>query len=257
MKAVILAGGLGTRISEETVIKPKPMIEIGGRPILWHIMKIYSFHGINEFIICCGYKGYVIKEYFANYFLHQSDITFDMSKNEMKIHQERSEPWKVTLIDTGEYTMTGGRIKRIKSYLDEGDDFCLTYGDGIANIDISKLIFFHKSHGKIATLSAVYPPGRFGALEINENQVTSFYEKPRGDGAFINGGYFVLKPNALDYIAGDATIWEHQPLNNLATDGELMSFKHEDFWQPMDTLRDKHYLEEIWETGNAPWKLWN
>lgn len=257
MKAVILAGGLGTRISEETIIKPKPMIEIGGKPILWHIMKIYSFHGINDFIICCGYKGYVIKEYFANYFLHQSDITFDMSKNEMKIHQERAEPWKVTLIDTGEKTMTGGRIKRIKSYLNEGEDFCLTYGDGLANIDISKLISFHKSHGKVATLSAIYPPGRFGALEITDSQVTSFYEKPRGDGALINGGYFVLKPNALDYIKGDATIWEQEPLNNLAKNGELMSFKHEYFWQPMDTLRDKHYLEKLWETGKAPWKLWN
>ncbi|MBL6590158.1 MAG: glucose-1-phosphate cytidylyltransferase [Flavobacteriaceae bacterium] len=257
MKAVILAGGLGTRISEETVLKPKPMIEIGGKPILWHIMKIYSFHGINDFIICCGYKGYVIKEYFANYFLHQSDITFDMSKNEMKIHQERAEPWKVTLIDTGENTMTGGRIKKIKSYLNEEEDFCLTYGDGLANMDISKLVSFHKNHGKVATLSAVYPPGRFGALEITENRVTNFYEKPRGDGALINGGYFVLKPNALDYIKGDATIWEQEPLNNLATDGELMSFKHEDFWQPMDTLRDKHYLEELWETGKAPWKLWD
>ena len=257
MKAVILAGGLGTRISEETIIKPKPMIEIGGKPILWHIMKIYSFHGINEFIICCGYKGYVIKEYFANYFLHQSDITFDMSKNEMKIHQERAEPWKVTLIDTGENTMTGGRIKRINSYLNEGEDFCLTYGDGLANIDISKLVSFHKNHGKVATLTAIYPPGRFGALEITENRVTSFYEKPRGDGALINGGYFVLKPNALDYIKGDVTIWEQEPLNNLATDGELLSFKHEDFWQPMDTLRDKHYLEELWETGKAPWKLWD
>ena len=257
MKAVILAGGLGTRISEETIVKPKPMIEVGGKPILWHIMKIYSFHGINEFIICCGYKGYIIKEYFANYFLHQSDITFDMSNNEMKIHQERAEPWKVTLIDTGENTMTGGRIKRIKSYLNEGEDFCLTYGDGLANIDIGKLVSFHKTHGKIATLSAIYPPGRFGALEITENQVTSFCEKPRGDGALINGGYFVLKSNALDYIKGDATIWEQEPLNNLATDGELMSFKHEDFWQPMDTLRDKHYLEELWKTSKAPWKLWD
>ena len=257
MKLVILAGGLGTRISEETIIKPKPMIEIGGKPVLWHIMKIYSYHRINEFIICCGYKGYIIKEYFANYFLHQSDITFDMSKNEMKIHQERAEPWKVTLIDTGENTMTGGRIKRIKSYLNEGEDFCLTYGDGLANINISKLVSFHKTHGKIATLSAIYPPGRFGALEITENQVTRFYEKPRGDGALINGGFFVLKSNALDYIHGDSTIWEQEPLNNLATDGELMSFKHEDFWQPMDTLRDKHYLEELWETGKAPWKLWD
>ena len=256
MKAVILAGGLGTRISEETIIKPKPMIEIGGKPILWHIMKIYSFHGINDFIICCGYKGYVIKEYFANYFLHQSDITFDMSKNEMKIHQERVEPWKVTLIDTGEQTMTGGRIKRIKDYLDNGEDFCLTYGDGLANIDITKLIAFHKNHNKLATLSAIYPPGRFGALDIKENQVTSFSEKPRGDGAFINGGFFVLNSKALDYIQDDNTIWEQEPLKKLATDGELMSFKHEDFWQPMDTLRDKHLLEELWESEKAPWKLW-
>ena len=257
MKAVILAGGLGTRISEETVIKPKPMIEIGGKPILWHIMKIYSFHGINDFIVCCGYKGYVIKEYFANYFLHQSDITFDMSKNEMKIHQERVEPWKVTLIDTGEQTMTGGRIKRIKEYLDDGEDFCLTYGDGLANIDITKLIAFHKNHGKAVTLSAVYPLGRFGALDIIENQVISFCEKPRGDGALINGGFFVLNSKALDYIQGDNTIWEQEPLNKLATDGELMSYKHEDFWQPMDTLRDKHYLEELWESEKAPWKLWS
>ena len=257
MKAVILAGGLGTRISEETVIKPKPMIEIGGKPILWHIMKIYSFYGINDFIICCGYKGYVIKEYFANYFLHQSDITFDMSKNEMKIHQERVEPWKVTLIDTGEQTMTGGRIKRIKEYLDDGEDFCLTYGDGLANIDITKLIAFHKNHDKLATLSAIYPPGRFGALDITENQVTSFYEKPRGDGALINGGFFVLNSKALDYIQDDNTIWEQEPLKKLATDGELMSFKHEDFWQPMDTLRDKHLLEELWESEKAPWKLWS
>jgi glucose-1-phosphate cytidylyltransferase len=257
MKAVILAGGLGTRISEETVIKPKPMIEIGGKPILWHIMKIYSFHGINDFIICCGYKGYVIKEYFANYFLHQSDITFDMSKNEMKIHQERVEPWKVTLIDTGEQTMTGGRIKRIKDYLDNGEDFCLTYGDGLANIDITKLIAFHKNHDKLATLSAIYPPGRFGALDITENQVTSFSEKPRGDGALINGGFFVLNSKALDYIQDDNTIWEQEPLKKLATDGELMSFKHEDFWQPMDTLRDRHYLEELWESEKAPWKLWS
>lgn len=257
MKVVILAGGLGTRISEETVIKPKPMIEIGGKPILWHIMKIYSFHGINNFIICCGYKGYVIKEYFANYFLHQSDITFDMRKNEMKIHQERAEPWKVTLVDTGEQTMTGGRIKRIKAYLNDEDDFCLTYGDGLANIDIAKLISFHKNHGKIATLSAIYPPGRFGALEIIENQVTSFFEKPRGDGALINGGFFVLNSKIFDYIQGDNTVWEQEPLNKLALDGELMSFKHEDFWQPMDTLRDKYYLEELWISEKAPWKIWS
>ena len=257
MKAVILAGGLGTRISEETGLKPKPMIEIGGKPILWHIMKIYSFHGINDFIICCGYKGYVIKEYFANYFLHQSDITFDMSKNEMKIHQERAEPWKVTLIDTGEKTMTGGRIKRIKNYLNDGEDFCLTYGDGLANINIKELIKFHKSHEKTVTLSAIYPPGRFGALELKGDQVTSFYEKPKGDGALINGGFFIVNKKAIDYIKDDSTIWEQEPLKNLATEGELMSFKHDDFWQPMDTIRDKDYLEELWETGKAPWKLWN
>jgi len=256
MKAVILAGGLGTRISEETSIKPKPMIEIGGKPILWHIMKIYSHYGINEFIICCGYKGYVIKEYFANYFLHQSDITFDMSNNEMKIHQERAEPWKVTLIDSGEQTMTGGRIKRVKDYLNENEDFCLTYGDGVANINISELIKFHKSHGKIATLSSVFPQARFGSLDIEDNRVKKFIEKPKGDGALINGGFFVLKPKAIDYIEGDSTIWEQLPLNKLAEEGELMSFKHEDFWQPMDTLRDKHYLEELWESNNAPWKLW-
>ena len=257
MKAVILAGGLGTRISEETGLKPKPMIEIGSKPILWHIMKIYSYYGINEFIICCGYKGYVIKEYFANYFLHQSDITFDMSNNEMKIHQERAEPWKVTLIDTGEKTMTGGRIKRIKEYLQEGEDFCLTYGDGLSNINIKKLISFHKNHGKAATLSSVYPPGRFGALEINDDQVTSFIEKPSGDGALISGGFFVLNKSVLDYIEGDSSTWEQKPLNNLANDGELMAFKHDDFWQPMDTLRDKNYLEELWESNKAPWKLWS
>jgi len=257
MKAVILAGGLCTRISEETALKPKPMIEIGGKPILWHIMKIYSYHGINEFIICCGYKGYVIKEYFANYFLHQSDITFDMSKNEMKIHHERAEPWKVTLIDTGEDTMTGGRIKRIKEYLEDDETFCLTYGDGLSNIDIAALIKFHKRHGKLVTLSAVFPPGRFGSLELNNDQVTSFYEKPRGDGALINGGFFILSLNAIDYISGDSTIWEKEPLNKLATDGQLMSFKHKDFWHSMDTLRDKYILDELWATGKAPWKLWN
>ena len=257
MKAVILAGGLGTRLSEETSVKPKPMVEIGGKPILWHIMKIYSYYGINDFIICCGYKGYMIKEYFANYFLHQSDITFDMSKNKIKIHQKRAEPWKVTLIDTGEKTMTGGRIKRIKGYIDEGEDFCLTYGDGLANINIAELIKFHKGHRKLATLSSVLPPGRFGALEIKDSQITSFFEKPSGDGAFINGGFFVLNSKAIDYIKGDTTVWEQEPLNNLANSGELMSFKHEDFWQPMDTLRDKYYLEELWESNKAPWKLWS
>jgi glucose-1-phosphate cytidylyltransferase len=255
MKAVILAGGLGTRISEETSLKPKPMIEIGGKPILWHIMKIYSHYGINEFIICCGYKGYVIKEYFANYFLHQSDITFDMSNNEMKIHQERAEPWKVTLIDTGDNTMTGGRIKRIKDYLD--DDFCLTYGDGVANINISELIKFHKSHGKMATLSSVFPQARFGSLDIEKNQVKKFVEKPRGDGALINGGFFVVNKKAIDFIDGDSTIWEQEPLNNLANNGELMAYRHEGFWQPMDTLRDKTYLEELWVSCKAPWKLWS
>ena len=256
MKAIILAGGLGTRIAEETILKPKPMIEIGGKPILWHIMKTYSFHGINEFIICCGYKGYVIKEYFANYFLHQSDITFDMNNNKMKIHHKRTEPWKVTLVDTGDDTMTGGRIKRIKEYLKEGEDFCLTYGDGLSNVDIGKLVKFHKTHGKLATLTAVFPPGRFGSLEINDFQVSRFVEKHKGDGALINGGFFVLKTKVLDYILGDNTIWEQEPLKNLATNGELMSFMHKDFWQPMDTLREKNYLEQLWQSGKAPWKLW-
>ena len=258
MKAVILAGGLGTRISEETALKPKPMIEIGGKPILWHIMKIYSHYGINEFIICCGYKGYVIKEYFANYFLHQSDITFDMSNNEMKIHQERAEPWKVTLIDTGDKTMTGGRIKRIKDYLDNNDDdFCLTYGDGVANIDIKELINFHKSHGKIVTLSSVFPQARFGSLDVEKNQVKNFVEKPRGDGALINGGFFIVNKKGLDFIDGDSTIWEQEPLINFANKGELIAYRHEGFWQPMDTLRDKNYLEELWESDKAPWKLWS
>ena len=258
MKVVILAGGLGTRLAEETDIKPKPMIEIGGKPILWHIMKIYSHYGINEFIICCGYKGYVIKEYFANYFLHQSDITFDISNNEMKIHQERAEPWKVTLIDTGDNTMTGGRIKRIKDYLDDNDDdFCLTYGDGVANINIKELIKFHKSHCKIVTLSSVFPQARFGSLNIENNQVKNFVEKPRGDGALINGGFFVVNKKGLDFIDGDSTVWEQEPLNNFANKGELMAYKHEGFWQPMDTLRDKNYLEELWESDKAPWKLWS
>jgi len=257
MKAVILAGGLGTRISEETTTKPKPMIEIGGMPILWHIMKIYSHYGINEFIICCGYKGYLIKEYFANYFLHQSDVTFNMINNEIKIHQERAEPWKVTLVDTGENTMTGGRIKRVKEYLDENEDFCLTYGDGLSNINIKELVNFHKNHGKIATISSVYPPGRFGALEIKDSQVISFIEKPSGDGALINGGYFVLNTSIIDFIEGDATVWEQGPLNKLANIGELMAFKHNDFWQPMDTLREKNYLEDLWKSNKAPWKLWS
>lgn len=256
MKAVILAGGLGTRISEETTLKPKPMIEIGGKPILWHIMKIYSFYGINEFIICCGYKGYVIKEYFANYFLHQSDITLDLSNNEIEIHHERAENWKVTLIDTGDNTMTGGRIKRIKDYLKDGEDFCLTYGDGLSNIDLGKLIKFHKSHKKLATLSGVYPPGRFGALSINGDNVESFLEKPRGDGALINGGFFVLSKKVINYIENDSTIWEQGPLNKLAEDNNLMVFKHTGFWHSMDTLRDKNYLNSLWENQIAKWKLW-
>jgi glucose-1-phosphate cytidylyltransferase len=257
MKAVILAGGLGTRISEETALKPKPMIEIGGKPILWHIMKIYSHYGINEFIICCGYRGYVIKEYFANYFLHQSDITFDMSNNEMKIHQERAEPWKVTLIDTGDNTMTGGRIKRIKEYLEDEETFCLTYGDGVANINITELIKFHYNHRKSATLSSVFPQARFGSIDIEKDKVKRFVEKPRGDGALINGGFFVLNTGVIDQIEGDTTIWEQEPLNNLANKGELMAFKHDGFWQPMDTLRDKNYLEELWSSNKAPWKLWS
>ena len=257
MKAVILAGGLGTRLSEETVTKPKPMVEIGGKPILWHIMKTYSHYGINDFIICCGYKGYVIKEYFANYFLHQSDVTFDMKANKMTIHKDRSEPWTVTLVDTGDNSMTGGRLKRIFPYVKDDKAFCLTYGDGVANINIKKLIDFHKSHGKQATLIATYPPGRFGALDIKDNQVQKFEEKPKGDGALINGGYFVLSPKVIERISGDSTSWEQEPLKGLATDGELMSFKHEGFWQPMDTLRDKIYLDELLEQEKAPWKLWN
>ena len=256
MKAVILAGGLGTRLSEETVSKPKPMVEIGGKPILWHILKIYSHYGINEFIICCGYKGYVIKEYFANYFKHQSDITFKMKDNEMIVHEKRAEPWTVTLVDTGDHSMTGGRLRRVLPYLKDEEAFCFTYGDGVADINITDLINFHKSHGKQATLTATYPPGRFGALNIENNQVHKFEEKPRGDGALINGGFFVLSPKVIERIEGDATTWEQEPLKGLARDGELMSFKHEGFWQPMDTLRDKMKLEELLENDKAPWKLW-
>lgn len=256
MKVVILAGGLGTRLSEETVLKPKPMVEIGGKPILWHIMKIYSYYGINDFIICCGYKGYVIKEYFANYFKHQSDITFNMKDNEMIVHEKRVEPWTVTLIDTGDESMTGGRLKRIASYLKDEESFCFTYGDGVANINIKALIEFHKSHGKDATLTATFPPGRFGALKIIGNEVRQFEEKPRGDGALINGGYFVLSPKVIDRISDDSTIWEQEPLKGLASDNQLMAFKHEGFWQPMDTLRDKKYLEELLENNKAPWKVW-
>jgi glucose-1-phosphate cytidylyltransferase len=256
MKVVILAGGLGTRLSEETVTKPKPMVEIGGKPILWHIMKTYSYYGINDFIICCGYKGYVIKEYFQNYFLHQSDVTFNMKDNKMEVHKERVEPWTITLVDTGDDSMTGGRLKRVAPYLKEEESFCFTYGDGVANIDIAALISFHKEHGKDATLTATYPPGRFGALHIVDNQVLQFQEKPRGDGALINGGFFVLSPKVINRIIGDDTIWEQGPLKGLATDNQLMAFRHEGFWQPMDTLRDKVHLEELWDSNQAPWKLW-
>jgi glucose-1-phosphate cytidylyltransferase len=257
MKAVILAGGLGTRISEETHLKPKPMIEIGGKPILWHILKSYSAHGVNDFIICCGYKGYVIKEYFANYFLHMSDVTFDMSNNEMQVHHRYAEPWRVTLVDTGEETMTGGRLKRVALYLQDEEVFCFTYGDGLSDVNISELIEFHKAQGVKATLTATLPPGRFGALDIEANMVCSFMEKPRGDGAMINGGFFVLSPKTLDYIADDQTIWEREPLERLAQEGNLAAFPHHGFWQPMDTLRDKMHLEELWQTGKAPWKVWS
>ena len=256
MKAVILAGGLGTRLSEETVVKPKPMVEIGGKPILWHIMKTYSYYGVNDFIICCGYKGYVIKEYFANYSLHQSDVTFNLKDNKTIVHEDRAEPWTVTLIDTGESSMTGGRLKRVLSYIKDEEAFCFTYGDGVANINIKNLIKFHKSHGKQATLSSVYLPGRFGALQIKNNVVQKFEEKPKGDGALINGGYFVLSPKVIDRIEGDHTTWEQEPLKSLASDGELMSYKHDGFWQPMDTLRDKIKLNQLYDQNKAPWKVW-
>lgn len=256
MKAVILAGGLGTRLSEETISKPKPMVEIGGKPILWHIMKIYSFYGVNEFIICLGYKGYIIKEYFANYFLHQSDVTFNMKENNMIVHKERAEPWKITLVDTGDSTMTGGRLKRIKEYVKEEKAFCFTYGDGVADIDISKLIEFHFSHNSKATLTGAYPPGRFGALTLEGDKITSFKEKPKGDGALINAGFFVLSPDVIEYIESDKTIWEQKPLMNLSAEGELMVFRHNGFWQPMDTLRDKNDLNKLWEDEKAPWKIW-
>lgn len=256
MKAVILAGGLGTRLSEETTVRPKPMVEIGGRPILWHIMKLYSHHGVNDFVICCGYKGYVIKEYFANYFLHMSDVTFDMRSNRMEVHHKRAEPWNVTLVDTGDDSLTGGRLKRVARYVERDESFCFTYGDGVGDVDISATLEFHKQHGKAATLTATYPPGRFGALDIQNGQVHSFKEKPKGDGAMINGGFFVLTPKVLDYIADDQTMWEAEPLQGLAADGELMAYEHHGFWQPMDTLRDKHLLEELWASGKAPWKQW-
>ncbi len=257
MKAVILAGGYGTRISEESSIKPKPMVEIGGKPILWHIMKIYSAHGINDFIICCGYKGYLIKEYFANYFLHTSDLTFDLKNNRMEVHQNSAEPWRVTLVDTGDDTMTGGRLKRVKPYLEQ-ETFCLTYGDGVGNIDIRRLISFHKEQRALATLTAVQPPGRFGAFTLEQGQIklSHFREKPQGDGSWINGGYFVLEPGIMDYIAGDSTVWEQEPLRELAHAGLLCAYRHQGFWQNMDTLRDKNILEELWRSGAPPWKVW-
>ncbi len=256
MKVVILAGGLGTRISEETTLRPKPMVEIGGKPILWHIMKIYSAYGINDFIICLGYKGYVIKEYFANYFLHVSDVTFDMVRNKMEIHQQSAEPWQVTLVDTGEKTMTGGRLKRVRSYLNDGQDFCFTYGDGVSDVNVTRLIKFHKSQKAIATLMGVQPPGRFGALTVKKNKVTEFREKPVGDGGYINGGFFVLSPKVFDYIEGDQTVWEHGPMERLAGEGRMSAYIHKGFWHPMDTLRDKNYLEELWQWSKAPWKIW-
>jgi glucose-1-phosphate cytidylyltransferase len=256
MKAVILAGGLGTRISEETHLKPKPMIEIGGKPILWHIMKIYSAHGINDFVVCLGYKGYLIKEYFANYFLHMSDVTFDMAHNKMEVHQRYAEPWRITLVDTGENTLTGGRLKRVSEYVQDEEAFCFTYGDGVADVDISALSAFHRQHGKLATVTAVQPPGRYGSLDMSDGLVRGFVEKPKGDGGWINGGFFVLSPKVLDYIAGNETSWEGDPLIRLAAEGGLMAFEHQGFWQPMDTLRDKNHLEELWEGGTAPWKIW-
>lgn len=257
MKAVILAGGFGTRISEESATRPKPMIEIGGKPILWHILKMYSTYGVNDFVICCGYKGYTIKEYFANYFLHMSDVTFDISQNTMEVHNRYAEPWKVTLIDTGENTMTGGRLKRVKRYVENDQAFYFTYGDGLSNLNLSDLLKFHNSHGKMASVTAVYPPGRFGAIDIDSNnRITSFREKPKGDGGMINGGFFILSPKVIELIVDDSTIWEREPLEWLAKNLEVMAYKHDGFWQPMDTLRDKNYLEDLWFSGNAPWKTW-
>lgn len=256
MKVVILAGGLGTRISEETHLKPKPMVEIGGKPILWHIMKTYSSHGLNDFVICCGYRGYLIKEYFANYFLHMSDVTIDLSDNGMRVHNQKAEPWRVTLIDTGDDTQTGGRLKRVSAFLEDETAFCFTYGDGIGDVDIRGSIEFHQSHGKLATVTAVKPPGRFGALALDHALVTSFQEKPDGDGAWINGGFFVLSPKVLDYIDGDSTIWERGPMERLASESQFMAFFHDGFWQPMDTMRDKAHLDALWDSGSAPWKVW-
>jgi glucose-1-phosphate cytidylyltransferase len=256
MKAVLLAGGLGSRISEETHLKPKPMVLIGGKPILWHIMKMYSAHGVNEFVICCGYKGYVIKEYFANYFLHMSDVTFDMADNRMEVHQHKAEPWRVTLVDTGEDTLTGGRLKRVASYIEKEEAFCFTYGDGVSDVNIGAAIAFHRQHGKLATVTAVQPPGRYGALNRDGDQVTGFTEKPRGEGGLINGGFFVLSPKVLPFIEGDSSSWEGAPLEHLAQMGQMMAYEHNGFWQPMDTLREKNLLEELWATGKAPWKTW-
>lgn len=253
-KVVILAGGLGTRLSEETVLRPKPLVEVGGRPVLWHIMKIYAAHGLNEFVICLGYKGYLIKEFFANYFLHTSDVTFDLAQNTMEVHQRKAEPWRVTVVDTGDATQTGGRIKRVAPYLD--DTFCLTYGDGVGDIDITALLAHHRAHGKLATVTAVEPPGRFGALSLDGDEVRGFHEKPAAGGAWINGGFFVLSPKVLDYIDGDASAWEHEPLQRLAREDQLRAWRHRGFWQPMDTLRDKNWLEELWLADKAPWKIW-
>jgi len=257
VKAVILAGGLGTRLSEETSVRPKPMVDIGGRPILWHILKIYSQHGVNDFVICCGYKGYVIKEYFANYSLHMSDVTFDMQANSVHVHQKRAEPWRVTLVDTGDDSMTGGRILRVADHVKDEPAFCLTYGDGVADVDIGETIRFHQQHGKAVTVTAARPPGRFGALDIHDGRVRSFQEKPKGDGGMINAGFFVLSPRVLGYLKDDHTAWEQQPLQRLAAEDEVMAYEHHGFWQPMDTLRDKTYLEELWASGKAPWKTWS
>jgi glucose-1-phosphate cytidylyltransferase len=255
IKAVILAGGLGTRISEETSVRPKPMVEIGGKPILWHIMKIYSAHGVNDFVVCCGYKGYMIKEYFANYFLHTSGVTIDMQRNSMDVHHKHAEPWRVTLVDTGDDTMTGGRLKRVRSFIGDGD-FCMTYGDGLSDVDVGALLRFHAASGKLATITAVLPPGRFGTLEIHDAAVSRFREKLEGDGTWINGGFFVLSPRVLDYVEGDATLWEREPVERLAAEGQLAAFVHRGFWQPMDTLRDRNLLEDLWQSGKAPWKVW-
>ncbi len=256
MKAVILAGGLGTRLSEETSVRPKPMIEIGGKPVLWHSLKIYSCHGIRDFIICLGYKGYLVKEYFANYFLHTSDVTFDLARNDMQVHNRHAEPWRVTLVDTGEHTQTGGRLKRVAGYL-EDEDFCFTYGDGLSDLSITRQLAFHREHGTLATVCAVQPPGRFGALDIDGSRITRFTEKPQGDGTWINGGFFVLRPGVLDYIDGDDTVWEREPLERLARERQLCAYTHPGFWQPLDTLRDKIRLEELWQKGCAPWKQWD